>query len=762
METAFTTEDALALRYVHDAEWNDDATAVGYLCFDGGDTDLVVRRVGTIDETDLGFPDDEPAAETVCGSVSEYAWRPGEPNELAIVADGSIERFDTATGDRRLVAAAPDDHSSLAWHPDGGRLAAIRDDECWCFDIEAGSSRPLWDSSETSANGVGSGEADSGAEPPSVASLFGATPLEWSPDGRLLATMVDAPAYGLGLSVFDGESGDHVWSRRPEPTEGRIVGAFDWVGADELIYAEETVDGTHRRYQAATVDGSAVDPGRTILSERDDRGLARDPIVGTDDGRFAVLSGRSGYHHVYAVDVETRRRYLEDGEFEGSDGGAEGADVGAERSEDGAEHLDTGADRSNPTDPGFEGPGVVQVTDGEFEARGDALDAPAWDPEGRRLAFATNERDPGDRDVVVITVDPTAGTVDERTVLEDHPGNALYPTWSPDGDRLAVVRAGRTTPADVHVLEADTGYLRRLSRSHPDPDVFESFPDPQPVSIPVADGENGVDEENSADGTVPGYLYVPPDADAGDDRPAVVWCHGGPIRQMRRGFHHMRSYAFFHAFNHLLVSRGYLVLAINYRGGIGYGVDFECAITESIGEVDVSDCLAAADYLRDHDAVGDRVGLWGLSYGGYLACAVATESDAYDCAVNFAGVWDWADWVRYASERHWGAGRGFVARFGGHPDDVSVGDALASRYRRASPSTRVEDLDTPLYSLHGTADPNVPIDQLDSLVSAAVGAGKDFEVMYYPDENHMFEGRDTWRDALGRVLAFLDVHLDDR
>ena len=737
MGTAFTVEDALALRYIHDAAWNDEGAAVGYLRFHGGDTDVVVRSVGAVDETDLGFPEDEPDAETASGSVSEFAWRPGAQTELAFVADGAIERLDVATGERRPLADAATDHSSLAWHPDGDRLAAIREDELWCFDVADGSSRPLVDGTATDAD----------IETPPVASLFGPTPLEWSPDGRLLATIVEAPADGLGLAVFDGERGDPVWSRRSKPTEGRIVGAFDWVGNDELVYAEETVDGTHRRYRAATVDGSVVDPGRTILSERDDRGLARDPIVGTDDGRFAVLSGRTGFHHVYAIDVERRRRFVAD-----SGSGPESASQSA------SELISDSASGTAPAtieeaDPGFDGPGVLQVTDGDFEARGDAMDAPAWDPAGTRLAFVTNERDAGDRDVVVVTVDPSAGTVEERTVLEDTPGNSVAPTWSPDGDRLTVLRAGRTTPADVHVLDVDTGSLRRLSRSHPEPAVFESFPDPRPVSIPVDEGSDAV---------VPGYLYVPPDASPGDDRPAVVWCHGGPIRQMRRGFHHMRSYAYFHAFNHLLVSRGTLVLALNYRGGIGYGLDFECAINEAIGTVDVGDCLAAAEYLRDHDAVGDRVGLWGLSYGGYLACAVATRSTAYDCAVNFAGVWDWADWVRYASDRHWGAGRGFVTRFGGHPDDIPTDDALASRYRTASPSARVEDLDTPLYSLHGTADPNVPFDQLDSLVTEAVEAGRDFEVMYYPDENHMFERRDTWRDALGRVLGFLDDHLDDR
>ncbi|WP_254864244.1 S9 family peptidase [Halovivax gelatinilyticus] len=729
MAVSFTVEDALGLRYVHEHAWNAKGSAVGYLRFDGGETDLVVRRTDTDRPAPDEPPDSDPDALTDLGTVTGFDWRPDRPTDLALVADGAIERFNTKTGDRRTLVDADDAYASITWAPDGDRLAAVSDGSIWLFDEREGSSRTLARDSSLS-----------------VASLFAATPLEWSPDGRYLATVVEAPADGLGLAVVDVAGDEVAWTYRPDPTDGRLATTFDWVGPETLVYVAETVDGTHRAYRAVTLgegrrsgtdENGTGNDGTTLLSESDGRGLPRDPIVGADDGRFAVLSARTGYHHVYAIDVDARRAAVES--------------------------------LSDRDDPGFDGPGVCQVTSGEFEARGDALDEPAWSPDGERLAFVTNERDPGERDLVVCTIGDLSSNdaVTDRRVVDDEPGNVLYPTWSPDGERLAVIRAGRTTSADVHVVDAsgrsDDPRLHRLSRAHTDPAVFEAFPEPEPVSIPRDLGAPVGDERSTVDDsqgeTVPGYLYLPPDAEPGDDRPAVVWCHGGPMRQMRRGFHHMRSYAAFHAFNYVLVSKGYAVLSINYRGGIGYGRDFENGIVESIGETDVDDCVAAAAFCRDHPVVGDRVGLWGLSYGGYLACALATTSDAYDCTVNFAGVWDWADWVRFATERHWGAGRGFVARFGGHPDEIERDDALAERYRIASPASSVDELDTPLFSLHGTADPNVPFDQLDAIVADCVESGRAHEVMYYPDENHMFEGDATWRDALGRVLPFLDEHL---
>lgn len=269
------------------------------------------------------------------------------------------------------------------------------------------------------------------------------------------------------------------------------------------------------------------------------------------------------------------------------------------------------------------------MTDGEFEARGDARDVPAWADDGRRLAYVTNERDPGERHLEVVELDGL--TVVARRSFGDRSGNAVTPPWI-DPARLAVVRSGRTSPADVFVTHVERATTRRISAAHPDPGTFDDFPEPEPVAF---EGRDDLD--------IRGYLYAPPNAAPGYDRPAVVWAHGGPMRQMRRGFHRMASYARFHAFNHVLVSKGYLVLAVNYRGGIGYGRAFEHGLQDAIGVDDVDDCVRAAERLKDDPRVGNEIGFWGLSYGGFLANAVATKTDAFDAVVNVAGFSNWRD-----------------------------------------------------------------------------------------------------------------------
>lgn len=641
-----------------------------------------------------GTTDEEPTA--VEGPVTGFDWRPGRPGEVALAADGEVVLYDAATDESRSLAAADADHAGVTW-AGCDTLLSIREGSAWTQSLDDAGVRELVTDVRTNP--------------------FGAAPLAVSPDGERVATVRDAEDGPGELVVHDVDSGERAWGWRP-PAD-RVVAAYDWVGDGHLVYALDEADASARRFRSVRVD-TDENGGVTLLSETSEVVSVQPEPVGTDDGWFACLSDRDGYAHLYLVDAVVRREAV------------------------------------SGEDPGFEGHGIVQVTRGSFEARGDALDVPAWSPDGERVAFVTNEADAGERRLHVAHRD---GSIER---VADQPGNVHSVDWGVD-DRLLCVRAGRTDPADVSVLDLAAGRddaagdreggggapYERVSDAYPQRDRLSAFPEPEPVSFDGTGGE-----------TIRGYLYEPAGASAdgersAEGRPAVVWCHGGPVRQMRRGFHHMRSYASFHLFNHVLLARGYTVLELNYRGGIGYGRAFEQGIAGAIGVDDVDDCVRAAEFLRGRPAVGDSVGLWGLSYGGFLANAVATKTDAFDAAVNFAGIWDWREWVRYAETFGWGAARRFRAQFGGGPDDTGAEEA----YEVSSPCESAADMDTPLFALHGTADPNVHFEQMDLLVDDLVGRGADFEMAYYPDEDHMFREPATWRDAMDRVLPFLDEHL---
>ncbi|HEX7023669.1 MAG TPA: prolyl oligopeptidase family serine peptidase, partial [Gemmatimonadales bacterium] len=127
-------------------------------------------------------------------------------------------------------------------------------------------------------------------------------------------------------------------------------------------------------------------------------------------------------------------------------------------------------------------------------------------------------------------------------------------------------------------------------------------------------------------------------------KPAIVFVHGGPPRQMLLGWHYSDYYSNTYAMNQYLASRGFVVLSVNYRLGIGYGFDFHRpANAGSRGASEYQDVRAGAEWLRAQPQVDPaRVGIYGGSYGGFLtALALARNSDLFAAGVDLHGVHDW-------------------------------------------------------------------------------------------------------------------------
>ena len=139
-------------------------------------------------------------------------------------------------------------------------------------------------------------------------------------------------------------------------------------------------------------------------------------------------------------------------------------------------------------------------------------------------------------------------------------------------------------------------------------------------------------------------LFLPKDLKPGERRPAIVFVHGGPARQMLLGYHYMQFYHWAYGINQWLADQGYVVLSVNYRSGVGYGRSFRTAPnTGGRGNAEYQDVLAGGKYLQSRpDVDPDRVGIWGLSYGGVLtAQALARNSDIFKAGVDLAGVHLW-------------------------------------------------------------------------------------------------------------------------
>jgi dipeptidyl aminopeptidase/acylaminoacyl peptidase len=212
---------------------------------------------------------------------------------------------------------------------------------------------------------------------------------------------------------------------------------------------------------------------------------------------------------------------------------------------------------------------------------------------------------------------------------------------------------------------------------------------------------------------------------------------------MLLGFHYLYYYHNAYAMNQYLASRGYEVLSVNYRSGIGYGRAFrEAQHRGARGASEYQDVVAGAKYLRSRSEVDDkRIGLWGGSYGGYLtALGLARNSDIFAAGVDFHGVHDWSTPV--AGLR------------------VALDSGERARLaRESSPIASVDKWKSPVLLIHGDDDRNVAFAQTVMLVRRLRDQGVEFEQLIFPDEVHDFLRHDHWVQAYRATADFFDRHL---
>lgn len=383
---------------------------------------------------------------------------------------------------------------------------------------------------------------------------------------------------------------------------------------------------------------------------------------------------------------------------------------------------------------------LVRITDGKCEDVGHALDSPCWSPGGGKLAFSSNRGSLGERQIWLVSVQD--GGLGKITSL---PGTNLFPQWSPDGKSIAFIHCGPYHSPDIWIVRLeDKDHPIQITRSMPEAFSKHKVVVPKEISYKSAEGWK-----------IHSYLLKPQSLTEGRKYPAIIWLHGGPIRQMRLGWHPSRVYSIFYSFHQYLLQKGYVVLMVNYRGGIGYGRKFEHGNYLNIGINDCRDVKEGANYLKNLDFVDpDRIGVWGISYGGYLTLqSLSRYPDTFKVGINIAGVVDWADLIDWEESKQPQAASYFKARLGGDPKKNP------QAYYQASPINLLADIKAPLLNLQGTNDQAVPFHQLDKVVKKLVQLGKDFEVTYYPEEQHGFRNRSSWKDAFRRVESFFAKHL---
>jgi dipeptidyl aminopeptidase/acylaminoacyl peptidase len=221
----------------------------------------------------------------------------------------------------------------------------------------------------------------------------------------------------------------------------------------------------------------------------------------------------------------------------------------------------------------------------------------------------------------------------------------------------------------------------------------------------------------------------------------IVMPHGGPIARDVWGYFFLRQF---------LVSRGYAVLQMNFRGSSGYGSDWFFAAHQDWGGLTYDDVVDGARWaIQQGIADSEQVCIVGWSFGGYLALLGAQRNpELFKCAVDIAGVSDLPLLIEEGYQ--WMRGAAYRKKQLGTDTD---------KLKRDSPRLHAADFNVPLLMLHGKRDFQVPFEQSDVMDAALKRAGKPHRLVVVPNADHQFSDEKDRATLLRETEAFLADHL---
>jgi dipeptidyl aminopeptidase/acylaminoacyl peptidase len=605
---------------------------------------------------------------------------------------GDLWQVNVGSGEPRAVWTTPAPESSITASTDCMRVAFVRPS-----DTQGTAGLDLW--IRTLSDGT---EKKIAHDADSISAL------SWAPDGAHLTFSAgsksvhhdEAPVYSGAKIIYTVTERTPSQTFAVPTTGGKPIafgppggfGAARWLDARRVVFDRQSADFKKRTIYVGDVTTGAV---RTAYEDVDEKFWSIPPQADpaglpSPDGKWiAFVSDRDGWDHLYVVPA---------------DGGA-----------------------------------AVQITKGAFEVW-----RPSWSPDSTRLAFDANQPGrPGTRHIGIATLSPDPGHATVESITADR-GTNIAAVWSPDGKQLIYQHTNPHNSADLFLTGAGAAARAtkavRVSDSMPATIDRSTFVEPELVHYAGPDGQQ-----------VPAWLFMPKNLDRTRKHPAVVWIHGDGINQNYDGWHVQRNYAVYYSFHQYLLQKGYVVLAPDYRGSIGYGRAWRQGVYMNVGGKDAKDAWMGANYLRTLGYVDmDRVGVWGLSYGGFFTLiAVTDQPKLYRAAVDVAGVVDYAMYYNDPYHGGWTASR------------IGTPEQNPQIYAQASPLSHVDRLERPLLVLHGTSDINVPYLHSVRLIDELLKKGKGglLSFMVYPGEFHYFTREHVLKDAWRRVERFFDEYL---
>ncbi|ARD45435.1 S9 family peptidase [Colwellia sp. PAMC 21821] len=322
---------------------------------------------------------------------------------------------------------------------------------------------------------------------------------------------------------------------------------------------------------------------------------------------------------------------------------------------------------------------------------------------------------------------------EQNLALPDMPsGDLRGVNFSNDGKQMVFYINSDTSPSNLYVHQLGSNAIKRLTNTG-NPNILEEN---------LVVGE--VVRFKSFDGLeIPGILYKPKQAST-QKVPALVWIHGGPGGQSRKGYSALIQH---------LVNNGYAIFRINNRGSNGYGKTFNHLDDKKHGDHDLKDVVYNKYYLQTLDWVdADRIGVIGGSYGGYLTMAAMTFTNEFEVGINIFGV---TNWVRTLESipPYWEAFRQSLY------DELGDPSTDKERLHNISPVFFGQNVKKPVLVVQGKNDPRVLKIESDEMVESIRSGGTYVDYLVFDDEGHGFSKKVNRISASNKYLSFLQDHL---
>ncbi|MEX2153207.1 MAG: prolyl oligopeptidase family serine peptidase [Gemmatimonadaceae bacterium] len=364
-----------------------------------------------------------------------------------------------------------------------------------------------------------------------------------------------------------------------------------------------------------------------------------------------------------------------------------------------------------------------QLTSGKWEV----LDIVDVTHDRRTFYLTTSEASPFDAQLYRMS---TTGGAREK--LTPQPG-LHQAALSPDEQWIANVHSVANRPPELFLMRnRPNAEMAQLTTSPTAAWLAGPWIVPEIVWITASDGVK-----------VPARIYRPKDMNAQPNGAGVIFVHGAGY--LHNVHNYWSNYAREYMFHHLLASRGYVVLDIDYRGSAGYGRDWRTAIYRHMGGRDLQDQVDGSRYLQKEFGISpERVGIYGGSYGGFITLmALFTEPKQFGAGAGLRSVTDWAHY-----------NHPYTAQILNTPDKDSVA------FRRSSPIYFAAGLEDPLLIAHGMVDVNVHFQDVVRLAQRLIELRKEnWELAVYPVEDHGFVRPDSWTDEYTRIFKLFERHI---